>query len=69
VFASPGQRRPARSNRKTLPQWQSQLLQGIFRQHRPISEVAARPIEVGSMGHSGWDLLTLSSSLFDPHET
>ena len=31
----------------------------------PISEVAARLIEVRSMGHSGLDLLTLSSSRFD----
>jgi hypothetical protein len=30
--------------------------------HTPISEVAARLIEVRSMGHSGRDLLTLSSS-------
>jgi hypothetical protein len=33
----------------------------------PISEVAARLIEVRSMGHSGLDLLTLSSSHFDPN--
>ena len=32
----------------------------------PISEVAARLIEVRSMGYSGLDLLTLSSSHFDP---
>jgi hypothetical protein len=35
----------------------------------PISEVAARLIEVRSMGHSGPDLLTLSSSHFDPFAT
>jgi len=32
----------------------------------PISEAAARLIEVRSLGHSGLDLLTLSSSRFDP---
>jgi len=32
----------------------------------PISEVAARLIEVRSVGRSGLDLLTLSSSHFDP---
>jgi hypothetical protein len=31
-----------------------------------ISEVAARLIEVRSTGHSGLDLLTLSSSHFGP---
>lgn len=30
-----------------------------------VSEVAARHIEVGSMGYSGLDLLTLRSSQFD----
>jgi hypothetical protein len=35
----------------------------------PISEVAARLIKVRSVGHSGRDLLTLSSSHFDPLET
>ncbi|MFB9269591.1 hypothetical protein ACFFWD_41855 [Bradyrhizobium erythrophlei] len=35
----------------------------------PISEVAARLIVVRSMGHSGLDLLTLSSSHFDPERT
>jgi hypothetical protein len=32
----------------------------------PISEVTARRIEVRSVGRSGLDLLTLSSSHFDP---
>jgi hypothetical protein len=32
----------------------------------PISEVAARLIDVRSRGRSGLDLLTLSSSGFDP---
>ena len=32
----------------------------------PICEATVRPIEVCSMGHSGLDLLTLSSSPFDP---
>jgi hypothetical protein len=32
----------------------------------PISEVATPLIEVRSAGHSGLDLLTLSSSHFDP---
>ena len=35
----------------------------------PISELAARLIEVRSMGHSGLDLLRLSSSHFDPQRT
>jgi hypothetical protein len=35
----------------------------------PECEVAARLIEVRSLGHSGLDLLTLSSSHFDPNET
>ena len=35
----------------------------------PISEVAARLIEVRSLGQSGLDLLTLSSSHFDPTRT
>src|ERR1700746_1480016 len=35
----------------------------------PFSEVAARLIEVRSMGHSGPDLLTLSFSHFDPSPT
>jgi len=34
----------------------------------PISEVAARLIEVRSVGRSGLDLLTLSSSHFDPEQ-
>jgi hypothetical protein len=34
----------------------------------PISEVAARLIKVRSVGHSGLDLLTLSSSHFDPEQ-
>jgi hypothetical protein len=41
----------------------------LFRQHRPISEVAARLIKVGSMGHSGLDLLKLGFSHFDPNRT
>ena len=35
----------------------------------PISEMAARLIEVRSLVHSGPDLLTLSSSRFDPTAT
>jgi hypothetical protein len=35
----------------------------------PISEVATRLVEVRSLGHSGPDLLTLSSSHFDPKLT
>ena len=35
----------------------------------PISEVAARLIEVSLLGHCGPDLLTLSSSRFDPFRT
>jgi hypothetical protein len=35
----------------------------------PISEVAARVIEVRSVGDSGLDLLTSSSSHFDPKAT
>ena len=34
-----------------------------------ISEVAARPVEVRSLRHSGLDLLTQSSSRFDPNPT
>jgi hypothetical protein len=34
-----------------------------------LSEVAARLIEVRSIGHSGLDLLTLSFSHFDPQRT
>ena len=33
----------------------------------PVSEVTARLIEVRSVGHTGLDLLTLSSSHFDPY--
>jgi putative tryptophan/tyrosine transport system substrate-binding protein len=35
----------------------------------PISEVTEGPVEVRSLGHSRLDLLTLSSSHFDPKET
>ena len=35
----------------------------------PISDMAGRLIEVRSVGRSGLDLLTLSSSHFDPSET
>ena len=35
----------------------------------PISEVVARLIEVRSLAHSELDLLTLSSSRFDPKPT
>jgi hypothetical protein len=35
----------------------------------PFSEVAARLIKVGSMGHSGLDLLKLGFSHFDPVQT
>jgi hypothetical protein len=37
--------------------------------HWPITEVAARPIEVRSTGHSGLNLLTLSFLRFDPLRT
>jgi hypothetical protein len=40
-----------------------------FRQHRPISEMAASLVEVGLLRHSGLDALTLSSSHFDPQPT
>src|SRR5262249_1776857 len=35
----------------------------------PIREVSARLVEVRSVGYRGPDLLTLSSSHFDPQET
>jgi hypothetical protein len=35
----------------------------------PISEVAARLVEVRSVRHSGLDLLAWSSSHFDPTQT
>ena len=35
----------------------------------PFSEVATPVIEVGLVGHSGQDLLTLSFSRFDPFRT
>ena len=35
----------------------------------PMSEVAARLVDVRSMGHSGLDLLTASFSHFDPERT
>jgi hypothetical protein len=35
----------------------------------PFSEVATPVIEVGLVGHSGLDLLTVSFSHFDPQET
>src|SRR5262245_49351780 len=41
----------------------------LFQQNRPIREVATRLIEVRSVERSGLDLLTLSSSHFDPRQT
>jgi hypothetical protein len=35
----------------------------------PMSEVAARLVEIRSVRHSGLDLLTWSSSHFDPKKT
>src|SRR5262245_64797234 len=43
--------------------------QSVFTRPGPISEVAARLIDVRSVGHSGLDLLTLSSSHFDPERS
>jgi len=39
------------------------------RKHWPVSEVGGMPHEVRTAKHSGLDLLTLSSSHFDPNRT
>jgi hypothetical protein len=37
--------------------------------HGPMSEVAARLVDARSVRHSGLDLLTWSSSHFDPEQS